>query len=356
MTNISLKTVIPNELENQEKGSIYGRKYTFQLSNVNDNCAQVEASVYLETKAHSAVFSTTSFFSSYLFKDAIIRSSKGEEHHVKPEYIFKRVKELEGNSSDYKRFSTCMEPHSGFGVNTVDPSIRSTTVLVPFFFSFQDSEYTFLKTRSTEKYFIDLYVADSLEDMGISSLGPLPELTKFNVTMYSTFHDTNLGPAKIPNTVIIPRFNCFYEDPVKLSVGDKKARLLLRCMFQLYSVSFMIKNDDDSEAVKIETLSIKLNGVYLIKKLPSMMNFTSQSINRGYQDTLYTYYFNKTNSRVEDSGLLTFGIDGGHYPVFAELEFQTLNQNSTLYTHCEYRTNIGDKIPEIRAQKSEGYT
>ncbi len=358
-----LKTQLTEHLQGSGTGTVYSRRLTHDISRTYDNLAQLYIKFDIVATPAEFDFSVKEGFAAKILSQIILRTKQGVIlQTISPEYTLMRIDELSGSSSSFQRISVGLDPDDSF--STIAPPAIVTsgtcTVYLPLFMFFSEGVTNFLNTRMLEQLVLDVQIAPDNASMGIVELNegdfPPPAITSITMTVYSTYHDVNTSsiiPSQpfsrkpgVPKSLVLS-YNTFYEEDTLLVVGQSSARLLLRNNQALFNVHSFIRSNSDTTRVKINTITISVVGHEIVRELPLELNYTKYSEDRGYIDSeAYSYWFSECESRLYDSGLITFNSDDSMFPVFLTVTFDPLSASETfpeetwtLKVFSEYRTN-----------------
>ena len=344
----SLKTIVKVEASNFSN-KVYGLRHSLKVPKAYSQLAQV----YLKIDVNTPPFGVAEapYIYSRFFDIINFRTESGVLiQSIEPQYTIMRIDELSETSSNFKRITD--------GNKTVDAN--GTSYYCPLFFYFSESNASFLPVKDIkEQLYIDLYGVTEPSALGITNGGAVYEFTKIVPSLYFLFFDR-------PDNVSVPKFlpmsyNTFYEEPISIADSVTYHRVLLRATDPLFNVtSYLV--DQNQNVVKIRKMNLSIKGNTYIREFNDSINYTFFSErDAGYSsDEALTFWFSRNESRVQDSGLLTFGSDDNMFPVYLDLTFDAVDPvgdpylGRTLYVFCEHKTHHEIVYGKITTNKWSG--
>ncbi len=316
--------------------TLFGKTFVFDIPKNYDGLAQ------LGIKATITVDETTSnvetYLSAHIFDQISLRTKSGNVlQTIYPHYTDMRVDEVR-NTPLQEHLNLSMEPD--FSTTT------TSAVYVPLFFFFSEETGEFLKTRHLEELELYCNVVGDETFLGIGDDLEVISVTAMSFELICTYFDnprTSLNDNLIMSKKYTPgplygTYNVFNEDAVALPTGSTSARLLIRCPHPAFNISMSLV-DLFSIRVQINTMKITLAGGTTLVDLDYKYVYSLFSPRDGFMPAgTLTYYFSKEKDRTVDSGLMTF--NGTNYPCYVDITFDALEDDYTLHTFLEYRTNF----------------
>lgn len=332
----TLKTLVTIQpLNTYSTGTIYNKKFTFDIPREYDNLSNLYIKCYLSTG--SVTVTPETGFSPKIFKEVTLRTKKGTTlQTITPSYTGARLDSLYG-SELYTAISVGLQPD---GAGNFSDGIE--TCFVPLFFFFSEGLETSLNTRCLEQLELECVTNDNTGLLGLGST----DLTSATFELFALYHDIN-NSSKITdfsytNKINVPKYlfgsyNCFQEDVTVISTGSTRARLLLRCPFPTFAIHVTLIANDSTQT-QINTLRLNIAGRDLVnldyRINYQMYGFTSSFLESG----TFTYFFSRNKTRNSDSGLITFSKS--MFPCYLDVTFPALSSDSSLIVLSEYRTQF----------------
>lgn len=326
----TLKTQVKSwnkySLNSDASSGVYNQTFNIEIPREYNNLAQLYVKCTLSTNGVSTT--VESYLGTKIFRSIRIKTKNGTTlQKFTPMYLQSRIDQL-WLSPIYSYLQVSMMPDIAF-------SAGSPTVFVPLFCFFSESELSFLQTRHLEQLEVEFITNRNKGAMGLSN-----DLTSLDTELYCLYHDDKEMPMIQRN--LISSYNIFEENTTVVPSGSTSAKILLRCPHPAFSLNFCLV-DSTSNIAEIKTLKLSFADRTFLE-LDYRINYQNYGTPRAYLEAgIFTYFFNKYKERSYDSGLIQF--NGALAPVYAEITFDSLSANHTLYIFEEYRTifNIDDK-------------
>ena len=263
---------------------------------------------------------------------------------VKPCYSRMVYKQLFGKPL-YACIENSIRPDPSF---YTAPTTSTTTTLyfpVPFFYSAQGG--TFLNIRHLESIRLHLTM-NNADDIGLKDA-----TTKTNIVITSVnasiiqeafnkeltqrdwfYNNSDISIQRaLKNT-----FDVFYEDVIDIPANATSAKTLLLCNCPLMTITCMVYNNENE--YQINSFSVDVKGNSILDAVPNKTNYAYYDENASYtQNKHLTYWFNKKNEILSNTGLTTFSEEDSMYPAYLTVNFDAPTADSKLYVFCEIITN-----------------